>query len=66
MDTYERMIPRGWSRLANVRYEFMPDSFIYLGASSGQTKYDDYRLDAPFAGFIKNSATAYMKVALTL
>lgn len=67
MDTYERMDTKGWVRLfANVRYEFMPDSFIYLGASSRQTKYDDYRLDALFDDFVKNSATAYMKVALTL
>lgn len=67
LDTYERGYAkvRG-SFFANVSYEVQPASFIYMGISKRQTKYNDIELGAPFQGFKHNSATAYVKLAVTI
>jgi len=50
----------------NMRYEFKRDHFIYAGIKSSQSQDEKSTYSDPLGHFIKNSATAYMKLALTL
>lgn len=50
----------------NLRYEFLPEYFLYLGAGSNQSQISPSSYSDPMGEFRKNSATAYAKVAITL
>lgn len=67
LDSYERSTSKGWARVyGSVRYEIMPESFIYMGFSTQQTKTEDFQYDTAFDHFRKDSSTAYVKLAITL
>jgi len=67
MDSYERGSEKAWIQIyGNIRYEFLPESFLYMGFSTRQTKTGDFEMDAPFQDFRKDRANAYVKVAFTL
>ncbi len=44
----------------------MPESFLYMVFSTRQTKYSEFEFTKPFGDFTKNSATAYVKVTVTI
>ena len=67
IDSYERGADKAWLQFyGNIRYEIMPESFLYMGFSTQQTKTADFEYDTAFQDFRKDSATAYVKLALTL
>ncbi|MCB5265302.1 MAG: hypothetical protein PHT37_04680 [Candidatus Cloacimonetes bacterium] len=55
-----------WQDEDYLIYEFHPEIFLYMGFSTRQTKYSEFEDQKPFADFTKNSATAYVKVAITI
>lgn len=67
MDSYERNDDKAWLQLyGSIKYEFRPESFLYMGFATRQTKTADFELASPFQDFRKDSATAYVKVAVTI
>lgn len=67
MDSYEYsdIDIFGWVRFfGNLRYELLPDSILYMGFNTRQSKQSDfYHL---LEDFRKDSATAYLKLSLTI
>jgi len=67
MDSYEYSSYNiyGWGQFfGNLRYELLPKSFLYLGFNTRQSKQSDFY--HPFEDFRKDSATAYLKLSLTI
>ncbi len=54
------------SYYCNLAYEFKRDSFVYLGYKTQQLQTEKSNLNDPMGQFVKNSASAYLKVALSL
>jgi len=50
----------------NLQYEFKRDQFIYAGVKSSQSQTQRSTYSDPLGHYIKNSATAYIKLALSL
>jgi hypothetical protein len=50
----------------NLRYEFLPEYFLYSGFQSSQYQDIKSTYNDPLGHFCKASATAYVKLALTL
>lgn len=50
----------------NLQYEFKKDHFIYAGVKSSQSQNERYTYSDPLGHYLKNSATAYVKLALSL
>ncbi|MBW6513740.1 MAG: hypothetical protein K0B87_03165 [Candidatus Syntrophosphaera sp.] len=50
----------------NLRYEFKPEWFVFLGFKSAQTQIEPSSWQDPTGHFRKNLATAYAKVSVTL
>ena len=53
------------SYYGNIRYEFLPEYFIYAGFKSRQTQDQASDFSEPMGHFIKNQASAYVKLAVT-
>jgi hypothetical protein len=51
---------------ANLRYEFKRDYYIYAGYKSAQTQNEASTNSDYFGHFIKNSASIYVKVSVSL
>jgi hypothetical protein len=54
------------SYYGNLRYEFRPEYFLYLGFKSAQTQLEPSTLSDPLGHFRKDLATVYAKVSITL
>ena len=54
------------SYYGNLRYEFRPEYFLYLGFKSAQTQLEPSTLSDPLGHFRKDLATVYAKVSVTL
>ncbi|MCK9308745.1 MAG: hypothetical protein M0P99_00550 [Candidatus Cloacimonetes bacterium] len=50
----------------NLRYEFIPEYFLYTGYQSNQYQMIKSTYDSPLGEFYKASATAYVKISCTL
>jgi len=50
----------------NLQYEFKRDYFLYAGIKSSQYQDDKSTFSDPLGHYLKNSATAYVKLAITL
>ncbi len=50
----------------NLRYEFKPDYFIYLGLNNTLLQDDAITFDEPLDNFNKTGSTAYIKISLTI
>lgn len=50
----------------NLQYEFKRDHFFYAGVKSSQSQDERSSYSDPLGHYIKNSATAYVKLALSL
>ncbi len=50
----------------NLRYEFRPGSFLYLGLKSQQSQMEPSSFDQPLGQFRRDMAGAYLKLALSL
>jgi hypothetical protein len=67
IDTYKRA--GSWSRLtfySNFRYELKKDWFIYLGYKTGQSQDEPSTQNDLLGHFNRNSASAYLKLSLTI
>ena len=53
------------SYYGNLRYEFRPEYFLYLGFKSAQTQLEPSTLSDPVGNFRKDLATVYAKVSAT-
>jgi len=51
---------------SNFRYEFKQDCFLYLGYKTGQAQDEQSGWKDPLGRFKRNSASAYLKVSLTI
>jgi hypothetical protein len=60
-DDYARI-----SFYSNFRYEFKQDCFLYLGYKTGQAQDEQSCWKDPMGHFKRNSASAYLKVSLTI
>jgi hypothetical protein len=54
------------SYYCNLAYEFKPGSFVYLGYKTQQLQTDKSNYNDPMGQFVKSSASAYLKLALSL
>lgn len=54
------------SYYCNLAYEFKRDSFVYLGYKTEQLQTEKSSLNDPMGQFAKSSASAYLKVALSM
>ncbi len=54
------------SYYGNLRYEFKPQWFVFLGFKSAQTQIEPSSWPDPLGHFRKDLATAYVKVSVTL
>jgi hypothetical protein len=54
------------SFFSNFRYEFRKDSYLYLGYKSRQSQDEESGWSNPQGHFVRNAASAYLKVSLTL
>ncbi len=54
------------SYYGNLRYEFRPGSFLYMGVKSSQSQMEPSTFDQPLGEFTRDMATAYLKLAFTL
>jgi len=50
----------------NLRYEFRPEWFVYLGLKSAQTQIEPSTWQDPAGDFRKDLSTAYVKLSVTL
>ena len=50
----------------NLRYEFKPDHFLFIGFKSNQDQSDRPTYDNPIGRFVKKSSTAYLKLSVTI
>ncbi|HOV17044.1 MAG TPA: hypothetical protein PLF50_06085 [Candidatus Cloacimonadota bacterium] len=50
----------------NLRYEFKPDYFLFMGFKSNQDQNDRPTSDNPIGGFVKKSESAYLKLSFTI
>jgi hypothetical protein len=50
----------------NLRYEFKPDHFLFIGFKSNQDQIDRPTYDNPIGRFVKKSSTAYLKLSVTI
>lgn len=50
----------------NLRYEFKPEWFVYLGLKSAQTQIEPSTWQDPAGDFRKDLSTAYVKLSVTL
>lgn len=67
LSTYERSGSFATlSAYGNLRYEFRPEWFAYLGFKSAQTQDDPSAWDDPLGHFRKDLGTVYAKVSVTL
>ena len=67
ISTYERTpVYANLNIYGNLRYEFKPQNFLYLGFNSRQLQDAKSTYADPLGHFHKNSSTAYLKLALTL
>ncbi len=51
---------------ANLRYEFKPDYFIYIGLNNTLLQDEALTFDEPLGNFNKTGSTAYIKISLTI
>ncbi|MDD2229805.1 MAG: hypothetical protein PHY48_10380, partial [Candidatus Cloacimonetes bacterium] len=63
-DSYEVFSAIGY--FFNLRYEFIPEYFLYTGYQSNQYQVIKSTYNAPLGEFYKASATAYVKISCTL
>lgn len=54
------------SYYGNLRYEFKPGYFLYMGLKSQQSQMEPSTISDPLGQFRRDMASAYLKVALTL
>ena len=54
------------SYYANLRFEFLPEYFLYMGLSGSQIQDQDFSWADPTGHFLKTGTTAYVKISLTL
>ena len=54
------------SYYGNLRYEFRPDYFLFLGFKSNQDQSERPNSDNILGRYIKNSATAYLKLSVKI
>ncbi|MDY0150991.1 MAG: hypothetical protein RBS43_01810 [Candidatus Cloacimonas sp.] len=67
MDTYESEDVYAHTNIyGNLRYEFKPDYFLYLGYSTRQFQDEKSLYASPMGHFVKNSANAYVKVSIKI
>ncbi len=67
LSTYEtETISASMSYYCNLGYEFRKDSFFYMGYKTNQVQDEKGTFDRLLGHFIKNRASAYLKVALVL
>lgn len=50
----------------NLRYEFRPDYFLYMGFKTNQWQDEKSAYSAPLGHFVKNSANAYVKISIKI
>ena len=67
ISTYETTdINANISYYGNLRYEFKPDYFLFLGFSCNQDQSEKSTFENPMGRFLKNSATVYLKLSVTI
>jgi hypothetical protein len=54
------------SYYGNLRYEFMPGSYLYMGLKSSQSQIEPSSFEQPLGQFQRDLASAYLKLAFTL
>jgi hypothetical protein len=54
------------SYYGNLRYEFKPGYFLYMGLKSQQARWSLAQSPIPWGSSVGITASAYLKVALTL
>lgn len=54
------------SSYGNLRYEFKPEMFLYLGFKSAQTQVEPSNWSDPLGSFRKDLSTVYAKLSLTI
>lgn len=67
MSTYETISNYGTMNLfGNLRYEFRPDCFLYMGFNTNQIQDEKSLYEDPLGHYQRNSANAYVKVGLKI
>lgn len=67
ISTYESSdVHANVSCYGNLRYEFKPDHFLFIGFKSNQDQSDRPTYDNPIGRFVKKSSTAYLKLSVTI
>lgn len=67
LSTYEKLESSAeLSYFGNLRYEFKPDWFLYLGLKSAQTQEEASTWTAPLGELRKDLSTVYMKLSVTI
>ncbi len=54
------------SYYTNLKYQFLPNQYIYLGIKSQQSQMEELNWDNPLPQYRKDAASAYLKLALTM
>lgn len=67
LSTYESTVNYGnLSFYTNIAHEFRPNWFVYLGYKTRQIQDEKTSIDEPLGHYIRNMASAYLKLAVTL